>query len=291
MGLALYAKKISVHVTHNNTVVPRAIGDSVIPTIVGAYLNKIKTPTPTGTVTTLPDGTIKIPADAFTYKNKTSSLQIVPSVGAGNQVLHNGGDPDDPMASTWSYTVTAAQDGTYYLTTNFTTWHMQTDLIVFTDTNPTPVPIGLFWTVGYWSESQPVEVKLVKGKNTVTFMRSTSREITIKDFLLETTKPNIPLPPKNHTPTPAPPSPPSSQYIMLPAGTTCEKQGITALTEYECSLAVHDFGYKYTGSKVREFMVGCFVLSGGQYKGNGNFNTNSSAACCDPDAQNVCIRK
>ena len=170
-ALSLYAKKISVQVTHNNTVVPRAMGTPVIPTIVGKYLNKIKTPTPTGTVTTLPDGTIEIPADAFTYKNKTSALQIVPSVGDGNQVLHNGGDPDDPMASTWSYSVTAAQDGTYYLTANFTTWHMQTDLWVFTDTNPTPVPIGLFWTVGYWNETQPVEVKLVAGKNTVTFMR------------------------------------------------------------------------------------------------------------------------
>ena len=85
MGGALAARQndFYVQVTHNNTVVLRAMDTPVIPTIVGKYFDKIKTPTPTGAVTTLPDGTIEIPADAFTYT--TSALQIVPSVGDGNQ--------------------------------------------------------------------------------------------------------------------------------------------------------------------------------------------------------------
>jgi len=294
-ALSLYIKRVSVHVTHNGTTIPRDIGPSVVATRTAAYLAKVASKPAVGKITTLPDGTIRIPGDAFTSKNKTTSLDILPSYDEGQQVMHNGGDPDDPTASSWEYTVTVENDGTYYLVVNFTTWHMQTDLWVSTAadpaTDPKPTPNGLFWTVGYWNETQPVEVALVKGENKLTFWRASTREISIKEILLETSKPTIPLPPKNHTPVPAPPSPPSSQYILLPAGTTCLKQGITELTEYECSLAVKDFGYKYTGPKQRPIMVGCFVLSGGPYKGNGNFNENASATCCDPTIQNVCLRK
>lgn len=36
---------------------------------------------------------------------------------------------------------------------------------------------------------------------------------------------------------------------------------------------------------------GCFAIISGPYKGNMNFNTNTSAGCCAPDQRSICLRK
>jgi len=46
----------------------------------------------------------------------------------------------------------------------------------------TAVPV--FYTVGWWNQTQPLLVNLVKGNNTVTFSRSSGRELVFKEFFL-----------------------------------------------------------------------------------------------------------
>ena len=132
----LYAKKISVA---SAPPVPRAVGPSVVPTKVAALLAQWPTKLPTPTVTTGPDGTITIPAAAYTAKNKSASLTVMKSAwaaGAGEQLLHGGcaspvGPPClEPGASSFEYTLDKVAAGSYFLTANFTTWHMDQDLNV-----------------------------------------------------------------------------------------------------------------------------------------------------------------
>lgn len=287
-ALMLYAQFISVEVTHPNGTIPRTIGPSVVPTKVASLIKKWNTKLPTPNITTGPDGTIKIPAAAFTAKSRTASIDIMPSWDEGQQILHNGGNFIDPNASYFEYEVPMTKAGTYYLTANITSWHLDIDLQLTTNTSSTPTHLPVFYTVGYWNETQAVEVKMVEGKNVLRFTRQTTRPFAIKELFLLTSKPDIPPPPKNHTPAPAPP--PVSSYIELSAGKTCESQGIQELTEKECAIACEYFKFKYTGARQREYFSGCFALEAGEWKGNCNFNANKTAVCCDPDARAICLR-
>ena len=275
-ALALYAKKVSVEVTHQGEAPERVLGPSVVPTKVGTLINKWKSKPVIAPVSTGADGTIVIPAEAYTWHNK-SGPSTMHSADAGNQILHGGGSPtEDPASTAWSYEVEVEAAAEYYLTANITTWHMNTHL--FLNTNSTaakPIEVPVYYTVGYWNITQPVEVQLVKGTNVLKFDRGHStRELAFKSFSLSKTKPTVAPPPSNHTPTPPPPSPPPGDFIELPAGTDCLRQGIKDLNAYECQVsaimafnlstttgtyrcvmafqqAAYHFGYKDTGSKSR----------------------------------------
>ena len=295
-ALALYAKKYSVQFVHNNTQLPRPIGPSVVPTKVDALIAKSKTAPvipPVGPAG--PDGTITIPAVSFSSKNRSAGISIMASADDGWQILHGGGGPtEDPAGTSWSYEVEADADATMYLTANITTWHMQTLLNVHTSTSPAAgIPVPVYYTVGFWNQTQPIEIKLLKGKNVLTFDRGySSRELVFKEFFLYKNKPDIDPPPTNHTPTPPAPSPPASEYIVLPPGTDCVHQGITNLDANECQLASNHFGFKDTGSRSRESNADCFTVVEGQYKGNANFNTNKNPPpCCDKTVSSICLRK
>jgi hypothetical protein len=135
---------------------------------------------------------------------------------------------------------------------------------------------------GWWNETQPVEVTLVKGNNTLAFTRSSGRDVSFKEFLLATKKPAVPQPPTNYTPVPSPPSPPASSYIEVPAATTCTKQGIEDVSEVDCGHACLALGFTSTGPRARANISGCFVMTAGPYAGNCNYNTNKSATCTPP---------
>jgi len=276
---------------HNNTQAVRPIGPSVVPTKVDALIAKAKTKPVIPPVSTDAAGTITIPAVAYTWKNKSVSITTMPSADAGWQILHGGGGPTtEPLSTAWSYAVEAPADGTMYLTANITTWHMQTTLAVTVNADAR-VSVPVFYTVGWWNQTQPVAIKLAKGTNTLKFDRGHSgRELVFKEFFLYKAKPDVPPPPRNHTPTPPPPSPPSSDYIQLPPGTDCVHQGITNLNEYDCQQASYFFKLKDTGARRFATNVGCVAILG-QYAGNANFNTNASAACCSMDLRSICIRK
>lgn len=105
-------------------------------------------------------------------------------------------------------------------------------------------PVPVFYTVGWWNETQPLEVTLVKGHNNLNFTRSTERTITFKSFVLHNKKPDVPAPFPPYTPSP---TPPPSAYHQVPPTTTCEKQGITAVPVSECPRACTALGLNYGG--------------------------------------------
>lgn len=85
--------------------------------------------------------------------------------------------------------------------------------------------------------------------------------------------------------------------MQVPADTTCIKQGITPVPEQDCSRACIALGFEPTGDRARPNISGCFVMTSGQYKGNCNYNTNTSATCTPPctlfgaTVQSLCLRK
>lgn len=279
----LYNKKLVVV----NGTEPRPIGKSVVPTKVESLIKRWSVKIPIPPITVGPDGKITIPAVAFSAKNKTAKITIVKTFDHGEQLVHEGGDQVEPGGSSFEYEVMVDEAGTRFLTANISSWHMNQDLLMPTNIgNNQTVPV--YYTVGYWNETQPIKVNVVKGKNLFRFMRRSADDIAIKEFFLYKEEPTIPPPPRNHTP--GPPPPPVDLYIELGKGLTCQSQGILELTPEECGIACEKFHFKYTGSRAREFIHGCFVLESGEWKGNGNFNTNKSAVCCGPDARAVCLR-
>ena len=275
-ALTLYYKKVAVNATQAPT---RPLGPSVVPTKIEAFIQRWPQTEPIPNVTVDSNGNIIVPAVAYTFKNKSASVTIMKSFEGGQQLLSNQGDLADPASTGVSYEVTVRQAATYYLTANFSTYHMDQDLLVTTNTSAGATTMPMYYTLGYWNLTQSVPVKLLSGKNVITFTRTTDREIAFKDFILYTTKPDLPAPPGNYTPSPVPPP---SDYIEVPADTTCLKQGLLEVPEKFCGSACAVLGFKYTGAKPRPYMTACFVLTTGQYVDNCNYNTNKSAVCENP---------
>eukprot|EP00045_Choanoeca_perplexa_P014651 m.173976 g.173976 ORF g.173976 m.173976 type:complete len:227 (-) comp16746_c0_seq1:116-796(-) len=201
------------------------------------------------------------------------------SFHGGQQLLSNAGDLVDPSSTSFGYEVTVAKAAQYYLSANFSTYHMDQDLLVITNTSNGPITVPVYYTLGYWNQTQSVPVSLLAGKNVLSFTRTTTRELAFKDFTLYTTKPDLPAPPTNYTPSPVPPS---SDYIEVPADTTCLKQGLLEVPAKFCEEACEFLGFKYTGAKPRPNMTACFVLTTGQYTNECNYNRNASAICEHP---------
>lgn len=228
-ALMLYAKKIA-NATHPPT--PRPIGPAVVPTKIGAFLKKWQEPLPTPNITV--DATkITVPAAAIASKAHNAPVATMWSFDAGEQLVHSAGNFAHPEDTAFSYVIEMEEAGTKYLTANISTWHMNTNLILSTNTTEgkQPINVPVYWTVGYWNQTQPVEVDLVKGTNVLTFTRSSPAAIVIKDFFLYTTKPDVPPPNKNHTTKPIPPP---SAYIEVSPMTTCQKQGISMVPKNLC---------------------------------------------------------
>eukprot|EP01052_Picozoa_sp_SAG31_P006627 SAG31_NODE_306_length_17979_cov_7.825447_14_plen_852_part_00 len=301
-ALALYMQKIAVNGTdpklYNRTVPP-----SLVKTKVQALLEQWeKPPPPPPSVVTDADGSVTIPAAAIASNQLSPRLTVMRSAcdsvndcETGYQLLtgvHTGMDKScttDPNACSFGYEVAITTARTFYLTANFSTWQMNQDLFVSVN-GASPKAVPVFYTVGWWNQTQPIEVTLVKGKNTLNFTRSTERTITFKNFVLHSKKPNVPLPYPPYTPTPAPPP---AAYKQVAPATTCEKQGISVVPMSDCSHGCTALGFNFKGAKAVETpMPGCMVVVAGEYKGQCMYNTNTSARCNDPpcyDTQAGCI--
>jgi hypothetical protein len=133
-----------------------------------------------------------------------------------------------------------------YLTAKFSTYHMNQDLYVSANGGKS-VELPMFYSIGWWNLTQPVQVAVVKGTNTFVFTRTSGRDVAFKEFLLSPTKPNVPAAPKPYYPVPSPPSPPASSYIEVPADTNCVRQGIEPVPLEDCSHACLALGFKNTG--------------------------------------------
>jgi len=290
-GLMLTQKQLIVK---NKGVAPsREIAETEVDTKVDAVIKRFSQKQPTPVITTAKDGTITIPAAAFSKKAK--AMSIMTSADEGQQVLHNGGGYLEAFnKSIFEYEITSQEDATYFLVANFTTWHSNQDLLfTMKDTQDFKdlLTVPVFYSEGYWKETQPLEVTLKKGKNVLRFMRTSEYSIVIKEFFLYKSEPVIPTADPSDVPVPSPAPTPLSDYILLSKGKSCVSQGIQDMGDKDCGIAADYFGYKYTGVRQRDYAYGCFCLVTGQYAGNCNLNTNKSAdqECPLGDTRSVCL--
>jgi len=287
-ALMLYAKKITV--ADQGAAPVRQLQKSVVPTKIEALIADWKKERPIPTVSVDKQGTITIPAAAIA--GKKGSISIMPSADSavGQQVLHGGGGWDVEN-HVMNYTVSVEKASSYYLVANFSTWHQNLDLFMTSTASPDEVKIPVFWSHGHWMETQPVEIKLTKGENTLSFSRRTALAMAFKEFFLFKSKPVVPTPDPSDVPVPTPPPTPLSDYIIQPNRSSCAKDGLSELDAEHCSIACAYFGYKDTGSRNRpQAWPGCFVLTDGPWKGNCNFNTNKDGDGSDVTQQAVCSR-
>eukprot|EP01043_Picozoa_sp_COSAG02_P048084 COSAG02_NODE_4686_length_5092_cov_3.370318_2_plen_590_part_00 len=203
----------------------RNVGKPIVATKVAALVAKWPAKPLTPPISTDSDGKITIPAAAVSSTacvpgHHCAAVTIMQSIGPGEQLLHGGcrssvGPPClAPNSSAFEYQVNLSVGGTYYLTANHTTWHPNQDLLVSTNGSP-PVTVPVYYTFGWWVESQPIEVKLAAGTNILQFTRTSVNELVFKEFFLFKTKPFFPPQPGNFTPAPTPPTPPPGDYIEV----------------------------------------------------------------------------
>jgi hypothetical protein len=170
-ALTLYQKKAAVAaaVFKNGTssIPVRHVGPSVVPTKVSSLIAKWPVKSPALKITTDAAGTMAIPAVAFA-STTSQAVEAMKSFGNGEQLLHADINPN---TSAVVYEVTVDDAGTRYLTVNHSTWHLDQYLMVAVNGATKVQNIPIYYTIGYWNESQPVAVELVKGKNTLTFTR------------------------------------------------------------------------------------------------------------------------
>ena len=125
----------------------------------------------------------------------------------------------------------------------------------------------MYLTLGYWNETQSIEVDLVKGTNTLVFTRLSTTPTTFKEFSLYKNKPAIPAPPGGgFTPNPITPPLPASAFILEPQTTACVLQGIQNVPETLCADACAVVANRtYTGGKQFTNVKGCFAIMSGPY--------------------------
>jgi hypothetical protein len=293
-SLMLYQKKATVAaatVSNGTVTIPtRPIGPSSVPTKVDALIAKWNTPSAPPKVTTDAAGTINIPAAAFSNDTglTTAKVAVMKSYTEDDtQLMHYGGNYYEPNTTALVYHVTAEAAGTYYLTANHSTWHTDQDLMLEVNGKKAP-NLPVFFTMGYWNETQSVEVDLVAGTNTLTFTRLSTAQITFKEFFLYKTNPVIPAPPGGgFTPVPITPPLPASSFVLEQPSTSCILQGIKNVPEELCLEACLLVANRtFTGGKVFTNVKGCFAIMSGPYAGNCNFNNNASTVCTPPCGEN-----
>ena len=286
-ALMLYQKKTAVAaaVFPNGTssIPTRPIGPTAIPSKVAALIAKWNAPAPIPNPTTDGAGTITIPAAGYSRTLTTGHVAVMKSFGDGEQLMTYGGDLYNSSTSIFAYEFPVDTTGVYYMTANHSTWHVDQDLIVTVNGGSDKVNLPVYYTIGYWNETQPIKITLAKGKNTLTFLRYSTQQISIKEFFLYKTKPAVPAPPSAYKPRPITPPPPASEFIVEPPTTSCNRQGIENVPEDLCQAACTEVAKrKYTGARSTTGVSGCFAIMEGAYKGNCNYNSNMSASCTPP---------
>ena len=120
------------------------------------------------------NGTIFIPAVA--HGSSTGKSAAMKSFPSGMQLHTLGGFKTE-------YEFKVPQAGTYALSAWVATVQEgQKFLFAINDTKQ-PVETAVPYTLGMWQQTEPVEVSLVRGKNTLQFeLQQGSRGVTIKEF-------------------------------------------------------------------------------------------------------------
>ena len=130
-----------------------------------------------------PDGTITIPAVALTFSDKNDTAFIPMAGAAGGTQLHCSRDMKADQQFEYSFDVPKA--GKYTLTATVVTVQSDQVLRLTTNGSSQAVEIALPYTIGMWEQTQPVEVTLNQGKNTLRFTRpAPSRGLTLGKLTL-----------------------------------------------------------------------------------------------------------
>ncbi len=132
-------------------------------------------------------GVITIPAVASSNPTQSTGKIIFMPSNLGGKQMHLSRDG----ASTVEYTFDAPQAGLYALTARVVTPSWQQHLIVTANGAGESVTLDLPHTVGMWETTAPVQVKLVAGKNVLSFKHHSSgysKGVTIRDFTLTPAK-------------------------------------------------------------------------------------------------------
>ena len=305
-ALMLYQKKAvvaaAVFKNGTSTIPIRPIGPTAIASKVAALIAKWNTPMPIPTVTVDTHGTITIPAASYSRSLTTGRVALMKSYSDdAGQLMTYGGDLYNSSSSLFAFQFSVDAAGVYFLTANHSTWHVDQDLILEVNGGKDKANVPVYYTIGYWNETQPIEITLAKGINTLSFIRYSTQQISIKEFLLYKTKPSIPPPPTGYKPKPITPPPPASEFIIEPPTTSCERQGIENVPEDLCQAACTEVANRtYTGARSTTGVSGCYAITEGEYKGNCNYNSNTSATCTPPCraggpkgslVSEICLRK
>lgn len=111
------------------------------------------------------------------------------SFSDGTQLFHRRLGGKTPEDSVFEYTFDALQAGKYALTARVVTVHRDVHLSLTPNAAKAPIHIDIPNTVGMWEDTKPVEIALVKGKNTLSFTRETIHNgPPIKQFTLTPVK-------------------------------------------------------------------------------------------------------
>lgn len=126
------------------------------------------------------DGTIEIPAVAH---GKSSGKSLTMKSFSGGMQLHSLGGFNA------EYAFDAPQAGKYALSARVATVQEGQKFLFATNAAQQPLEVAVPYTLGMWEQTPPVEVTLVRGKNTLQFqLQQGSRGVTIKNFTLTPVK-------------------------------------------------------------------------------------------------------
>ena len=133
-----------------------------------------------------PDGTITIPAALCSKPTQSTQKILLMESFLGGRQLHYSrtGKPE-----AFEYTFDAPAAGAYALTARVLTTSDGQHLWVAANGAGEGIDMAIPYTVGKWQQTQPVEVRLNKGRNVLRFWREEPvKGLTIKDFALRPVK-------------------------------------------------------------------------------------------------------
>lgn len=131
-------------------------------------------------------GVITLPAAATSNPAKSTGRVLFQNSFLGGKQLHysrgNGIQP-------FEYKFDAPAAGKYRLSARVSTPSWKQGLKLVVNGSGQPLDIALPYTVGMWENSEPVEIELTRGSNTLTFTREGNvKGVSIRDFTLTPVK-------------------------------------------------------------------------------------------------------
>ncbi len=127
-----------------------------------------------------PDGSIVIPAAA--YRKPSGPCAAMKSFSGGMQIHCGGGFKA-------VYAFEAPQAGVYRLTARVATLQEGQKFLVAANDARQPVGIAVPYTVGLWQQTQPVQISVARGANTLRVeLQQGSRGVTVKNFTMAPVK-------------------------------------------------------------------------------------------------------